>query len=39
VTERNNDVTVVTFKNPQLNTNLSNDAFSLNLPGGTKIVK
>jgi outer membrane lipoprotein-sorting protein len=39
VTERNNDVTVVTFKNPQVNTNLSNDAFSLNLPGGTKIVK
>jgi outer membrane lipoprotein-sorting protein len=39
VTERNSDVTVVTFKNPQLNANVSNDAFSLNLPGGTKIVK
>jgi outer membrane lipoprotein-sorting protein len=39
VIERNNDVTVVTFKNPQLNGNLSNDAFSVNLPGGTKIVK
>lgn len=39
VTERNSDVTVVTFKNPQLNANVPNDAFSLNLPGGTKIVK
>ena len=39
VTERNSDVTVITFKNPQLNANLPNNAFSLNLPGGTKIVK
>jgi outer membrane lipoprotein-sorting protein len=39
VTERNSDVTTVTFKNPQLNANVPNDAFSLNLPGGTKIVK
>ncbi|HEY6400672.1 MAG TPA: outer membrane lipoprotein carrier protein LolA [Blastocatellia bacterium] len=39
VTERNSDVTVITFKNPQLNSNVPNDAFSLNLPGGTKIVK
>jgi outer membrane lipoprotein-sorting protein len=39
VTERNSDVTVITFKNPQLNANVPNDAFSLNLPGGTKIVK
>jgi outer membrane lipoprotein-sorting protein len=39
VTERNSDVTVVTFKNPQLNANVPNDAFSVNLPGGTKIVK
>jgi outer membrane lipoprotein-sorting protein len=39
VVERNSDVTVVTFKNPQLNANVPNDAFSVNLPGGTKIVK
>jgi outer membrane lipoprotein-sorting protein len=39
VTERNSDVTVITFKNPQLNANVPNDAFSLSLPGGTKIVK
>jgi outer membrane lipoprotein-sorting protein len=39
VTERNSDVTVITFKNPQLNANVPNDAFSVNLPGGTKIVK
>ncbi|HEU0184331.1 MAG TPA: outer membrane lipoprotein carrier protein LolA, partial [Blastocatellia bacterium] len=28
VTERNSDVTVITFKNPQLNANVPNDAFS-----------
>jgi outer membrane lipoprotein-sorting protein len=39
VTERNSDVMVVTFKNPQLNTNVPNDAFALNLPNGTKVVK
>jgi outer membrane lipoprotein-sorting protein len=39
VTDRNSDVTVITFKNPQLNANVPNDAFSLSLPGGTKIVK
>jgi outer membrane lipoprotein-sorting protein len=39
VTERNSDVTVVTFKNPQLNANVPNNAFALDLPGGTKIVK
>ena len=38
-TERNGDLTMVTLKNLQLNVNVSNDAFALDLPGGTKIVK
>lgn len=38
-TERNGDLTMVTLKNSQLNTNMSNDAFALNLPSGTKVVK
>jgi outer membrane lipoprotein-sorting protein len=38
-TERNGDLTMVTLKNLQLNTNVSNDAFAVNLPNGTKIVK
>src|SRR5215831_15613400 len=37
--ERNGDLTMVTLKNLQLNVNVSNDAFALDLPGGTKIVK
>jgi outer membrane lipoprotein-sorting protein len=38
-TERNGDLTMVTLKNLQLNTNVPNDAFALNLPNGTKVVK
>jgi outer membrane lipoprotein-sorting protein len=38
-TERNGDLTMVTLKNLQLNTNVPNDAFALNLPSGTKVVK
>jgi outer membrane lipoprotein-sorting protein len=38
-TERNGDLTMVTLKNLQLNTNVPNNAFALNLPSGTKIVK
>jgi outer membrane lipoprotein-sorting protein len=38
-TERNGDVTMVTLKNLQLNANLSNEVFALDLPSGTKIVK
>jgi outer membrane lipoprotein-sorting protein len=38
-TERNGDLTMVTLKNPQLNANVPNDAFALNLPSGTKVVK
>ena len=38
-TERNGDQTMVTLKNLQLNTNVPNNAFALDLPSGTKIVK
>lgn len=38
-TERNGDLMMVTLKNLQLNTNVPNDAFALQLPGDTKIVK
>jgi outer membrane lipoprotein-sorting protein len=38
-TERNGDLTMVTLRNLQLNTNVPNGAFALDLPGGTKIVK
>jgi outer membrane lipoprotein-sorting protein len=38
-TERNGDLTMVTLKNLQLNTNVPNDAFALNLPSGTKVMK
>jgi outer membrane lipoprotein-sorting protein len=37
--ERNGDLTMVTLKNLQLNTNVPNNAFALDLPSGTKIVK
>jgi outer membrane lipoprotein-sorting protein len=37
--ERNGDMTMVTLKNLQLNTNVPNNAFALDLPSGTKIVK
>ncbi|MBO0858730.1 MAG: outer membrane lipoprotein carrier protein LolA [Chloracidobacterium sp.] len=37
-TERNGDLTMVSLRNLQLNTNLPNKAFALDLPGGTKIV-
>jgi outer membrane lipoprotein-sorting protein len=38
-TERNGDMTMFTLKNLELNTNVPNNAFALNLPSGTKIVK
>jgi outer membrane lipoprotein-sorting protein len=38
-TERNGDLTMVTLKNLQLNTNVPNNAFAVNLPSGTKVVK
>ena len=38
-TERNGDLTVFTFKNMDLNTNVSDNAFKLNLPRGTEILK
>jgi outer membrane lipoprotein-sorting protein len=38
VTERNGDLTVVTLRNLQLNANLPDSAFAVNLPSGTKIV-
>ena len=37
-TERNGDLTTVTLKNLQLNANLPDNAFAVNLPGGTKVV-
>jgi outer membrane lipoprotein-sorting protein len=36
--ERNGDLTTVTLKNLQLNANLPDNAFAVNLPSGTKIV-
>lgn len=36
--ERNGDYTVITLKNTQINTNISDTAFVINLPGGTKII-
>lgn len=36
--ERNGDYTVITLKNTQINTNISDSAFVVNLPGGTKIL-
>lgn len=36
--ERNGDYTFVTFKNVQLNANIPDSAFAVNLPSGTKIV-
>jgi outer membrane lipoprotein-sorting protein len=36
--ERNGDYTIVTLKNVQLNTNIPDSAFAVNLPSGTKIV-
>ncbi len=38
VAERNGDLTVVTLKNLQMNANVPDTAFAVNLPGGTKIV-
>src|SRR5262245_36058342 len=38
-TERNGDVTAFTFKNMQLNANVPNNAFNLDLPRGTEILK
>jgi len=38
-TERNGDVTMFTFKDMQLNATLPNNAFNLDLPHGTEIVK
>jgi len=37
-TERNGDLTTVTFKNLQLNANVSDNAFAFNLPKGTMVV-
>lgn len=37
-TERNGDLTTVTLKNLQLNAAVPDNAFAVNLPGGTKIV-
>ncbi len=36
--ERNGDYTVITLKNTQVNTNIADSAFVVNLPGGTKIL-
>jgi outer membrane lipoprotein-sorting protein len=36
--ERNGDYTVITLKNTQVNTNIADSAFVVNLPGGTKII-
>jgi outer membrane lipoprotein-sorting protein len=36
--ERNGDYTVLTLKNVQLNTNIPDSAFAVNLPSGTKVV-
>jgi outer membrane lipoprotein carrier protein len=38
ITERNGDLTVVTLRNLQMNANLPDAAFAVNLPSGTKIV-
>jgi outer membrane lipoprotein-sorting protein len=38
VTERNGDLTVVTLQNLQLNVNVPDKAFAVNLPNGTQIV-
>jgi outer membrane lipoprotein-sorting protein len=38
-TERNGDVTAFTFKNMQLNAEVPNNAFNLNLPRGTEVLK
>lgn len=37
-TERNGDYTVVAFRNPQINAAISDSAFAVTLPAGTKIV-
>ncbi len=37
-TERNGDLTTVTLKNLQLNAAVPDNAFAVNLPGGTKVV-
>jgi outer membrane lipoprotein-sorting protein len=39
VTERNGDATTVRLTNIQRNAQVSGDAFNINLPAGTKIVK
>lgn len=36
--ERNGDYTIVTLKNMQLNANIPDSAFNVNIPSGTKIV-
>lgn len=36
--ERNGDYTVLTLKNVQLNTNIPDSAFAVNIPNGTKVV-
>lgn len=36
--ERNGDYTVITLKNTQINANIADSAFVINLPGGTKIL-
>ncbi len=38
MTERNGDYTIVTLKNTQVNTNISDSAFVVNLPNGTRII-
>lgn len=38
MTERNGDYTIVTLKNTQINTNIADAAFVVNLPSGTKII-
>lgn len=36
--ERNKDYTIITLKNMQLNANIADTAFAVNIPGGTKVV-
>jgi outer membrane lipoprotein-sorting protein len=38
IVERNGDHTIVTLKNLQLNSNIPDSAFNVNIPSGTKIV-
>lgn len=36
--ERNKDYTIITLKNMQLNANIADTAFAVNIPSGTKVV-